>query len=74
MLSKACFLERRESFNPYFIGLPILIFGEGLIKAFINEGFNPYFIGLPILITYNKSSAAKFLIVSILILLDYLFL
>ena len=38
------------SFNPYFIGLPILI-NEALAE--VNKesiGFNPYFIGLPILI------------------------
>ena len=42
-----------KGFNPYFIGLPILITmklnGEGLIKSC----FNPYFIGLPILIFYT---------------------
>ena len=58
--------------NPYFIGLSILI------KAFIlnpefTQCLNPYFIGLSILIIENvfKKAAKK---VSILILLDYLFL
>ena len=38
------------SFNPYFIGLPILI--NLFLYAWIGVigGFNPYFIGLPILI------------------------
>ena len=62
-------------FNPYFIGLPILIAGyKGHIKIPVNS-FNPYFIGLPILIIisidYFRSVFRK---VSILILLDYLFL
>ena len=36
--------------------------------------FNPYFIGLPILITDEMDSILKSSLVSILILLDYLFL
>ena len=37
-------------FNPYFIGLPILIAGGRALQT-QQGGFNPYFIGLPILIT-----------------------
>ena len=85
-------------FNPYFTGLPILIFERDLDKSKKEDGFNPYFTGLPILIighfvskypvflfqslfywiTYSYDKI--FLIVyyeydvSILILLDYLFL
>ena len=36
-------------FNPYFIGLPILIIKSSFLKKF-SVSFNPYFIGLPILI------------------------
>ena len=60
-------------FNPYFIGLPILI----LVKKHKEKkiaGFNPYFIGLPILICRKINRNFKHLRVSILILLDYLFL
>ena len=88
-----------DGFNPYFIGLPILI---GLHHPYLEQRsacFNPYFIGLPILIikslwryksilsrfqslfywiTYSYVIEAKrqiqILKVSILILLDYLFL
>ena len=39
-----------DGFNPYFIGLPILI-GSGLgVSCTTGDCFNPYFIGLPILI------------------------
>ena len=38
------------------------------------KSFNPYFIGLPILIIIIPDKAERPLIVSILILLDYLFL
>ena len=37
-------------FNPYFTGLPILIFGKTVINVNRIIGFNPYFTGLPILI------------------------
>ena len=37
-------------FNPYFIGLPILIRFNLEGVEFNLKGFNPYFIGLPILI------------------------
>ena len=40
---------RKQSFNPYFIGLPILIVDDIKSPPFLG-GFNPYFIGLPILI------------------------
>ncbi len=88
-----------ESFNPYFIGLPILIWAISLGPVNKGDCFNPYFIGLPILmgecigqilrrrtqfqslfywitysyggIYYGKTKNEK---VSILILLDYLFL
>ena len=40
-----------DGFNPYFIGLPILILVEhGMMLQNYLQGFNPYFIGLPILI------------------------
>ena len=38
------------SFNPYFIGLPILI-RLFLINPEEKSSFNPYFIGLPILMS-----------------------
>ena len=64
-----------KGFNPYFIGLPILIFRKGFFDDPEKESFNPYFIGLPILIEYLYRGYKKFnLPVSILILLDYLFL
>ena len=69
-----CLLVFSLSFNPYFIGLPILIRKHALDNYSKDSSFNPYFIGLPILIIliscFNSSSSA----VSILILLDYLFL
>ena len=68
-------LDRLESLNPYFIGLPILIPLETKLKKEIKKGLNPYFIGLPILIiptTGPKIGPKR--TVSILILLDYLFL
>ena len=41
-------------FNPYFIGLPILMI-IGVSYRFNNGArFNPYFIGLPILIGYKN--------------------
>ena len=62
-----------ESFNPYFIGLPILM-NIHLIKSAHLKGFNPYFIGLPILILRDLLLTEEKTEVSILILLDYLFL
>ena len=60
--------------NPYFIGLPILI-AKATIKANeVKKRLNPYFIGLPILIVMKKLSLKELNTVSILILLDYLFL
>ena len=38
------------------------------------KGFNPYFTGLPILIIKSNTVKSIFSLVSILILLDYLFL
>ena len=61
-------------FNPYFIGLPILINIISPQHFLQIPCFNPYFIGLPILITHKESYALKQMKVSILILLDYLFL
>ena len=61
--------------HPYFTGLPILIIINFKERVDIIKGFNPYFIGLPILIEYLYRGYKKFnLPVSILILLDYLFL
>ena len=64
-----------HSLNPYFIGLPILIL-DSISEKFVSfsKGLNPYFIGLPILMCV-KSFFKRFKnAVSILILLDYLFL
>ena len=59
--------------NPYFIGLSILI----LLTIFFRSSFicslNPYFIGLSILIILDYMNGITEY-VSILILLDYLFL
>ena len=41
------------SFNPYFIGLPILIITLTEKLQQEKDSFNPYFIGLPILIRNN---------------------
>ena len=49
------------SLNPYFIGLPILIYRVSFVANRLT-GLNPYFIGLPILIMTNymlKSSVRK---------------
>ena len=63
-----------RSFNPYFIGLPILIFTFSSTNV-QEQCFNPYFIGLPILISSESPTDSRaFRYVSILILLDYLFL
>ena len=63
-----------DRLNPYFIGLSILIKDKS-IKLFRDwEGLNPYFIGLSILIIETLMSHTGFIVVSILILLDYLFL
>ena len=63
-----------NSLNPYFIGLPILISNLCYRTSHLKDSLNPYFIGLPILINY-KIRVYRFLTkVSILILLDYLFL
>ena len=40
-----------DGFNPYFIGLPILIIMDLSNMEKSLESFNPYFIGLPILIS-----------------------
>ena len=47
----------KDSLNPYFIGLPILMSEE--YKAYLVEamGLNPYFIGLPILIFRCRHNA-----------------
>ena len=60
--------------NPYFIGLSILIIMRNTIMNGLKQGLNPYFIGLSILIlaTLIETKIKNF--VSILILLDYLFL
>ena len=61
--------------NPYFIGLSILIrCSNGSNRNVRPRGLNPYFIGLSILIASDLSLQAEIEIVSILILLDYLFL
>ena len=65
--------EEFKGFNPYFIGLPILIL-TFLRYLPTLRSFNPYFIGLPILILTSNFIFIIFLLVSILILLDYLFL
>ena len=61
------------SFNPYFTGLPILINRKsGDTKCILS--FNPYFTGLPILMAVRRPYTSLLSNVSILILLDYLFL
>ena len=45
-----------------------------MYEKIFREGFNPYFIGLPILIIIISFPIINMVIVSILILLDYLFL
>ena len=61
--------------NPYFIGLSILIDVIFNILARGSQGLNPYFIGLSILIFQrSRFSNYEYYYVSILILLDYLFL
>ena len=67
-------VDRRGGFNPYFIGLPILIRISFSFSSPSPESFNPYFIGLPILILHTLKVNTFFFLVSILILLDYLFL
>ena len=62
-----------KSFNPYFTGLPILMSENGFDTP-PHWGFNPYFTGLPILMAEAKTYPEKNYVVSILILLDYLFL
>ena len=68
--------ETKLSLNPYFIGLPILILRlYNPVYLHTCHGLNPYFIGLPILIsTVWKLDRIDSREVSILILLDYLFL
>ena len=61
-------------FNPYFIGLPILIGPNTNLPVLEYSCFNPYFIGLPILIDQQDGVLLIVGAVSILILLDYLFL
>ena len=63
-----------ESLNPYFTGLPILIAEHKNGTQFLSTGFNPYFTGLPILIASTPDHEDVINEVSILILLDYLFL
>ena len=60
-------------FNPYFTGLPILINYVYKSSNDLNS-FNPYFTGLPILIGSAFHWTPQNFLVSILILLDYLFL
>ena len=68
-------LRMYESLNPYFIGLSILIDVIFNILARGSQGLNPYFIGLSILIFQrSRFSNYEYYYVSILILLDYLFL
>ena len=62
-----------DGLNPYFIGLPILMI-EWKCKRNQNHCLNPYFIGLPILIVAPFVVVVPPVVVSILILLDYLFL
>ena len=44
-----------QCFNPYFIGLSILIFFDRNNNKNRKGGFNPYFIGLSILIRFDSS-------------------
>ena len=43
-------VKRKDSLNPYFIGLSILIIMKKNLKEKMEKGLNPYFIGLSILI------------------------
>ena len=43
-----------QCFNPYFIGLPILITRNCVQPKSESSSFNPYFIGLPILIMGSR--------------------
>ena len=52
------FEQMCSRFNPYFIGLPILIIPLDLFNGLLNVSFNPYFIGLPILIFSSDVSGA----------------
>ena len=63
-----------ECLNPYFIGLSILIIMNQNFNGLKEDGLNPYFIGLSILITTVAMLTISVILVSILILLDYLFL
>ena len=64
----------KRSFNPYFTGLPILIFYRRYRYTNWLCSFNPYFTGLPILIHKYSSIIIYTINFSIIILLDYLFL
>ena len=67
-------LNEATGLNPYFTGLSILIDLNLQAEIEIAEGLNPYFTGLSILMQCLKKVQNYRLVVSILILLDYLFL
>ena len=74
-LVKDYYVEHSEiGLNPYFIGLPILIYLITWDGEMLTIRLNPYFIGLPILIPLCGRQGCNPQFVSILILLDYLFL
>ena len=65
--------ENKAGLNPYFTGLSILI---TVLQKYlsVHKGLNPYFTGLSILIIILVEPGDRLVNVSILILLDYLFL
>ena len=63
-----------DSLNPYFTGLSILIIHSTIPLNRGWKGLNPYFTGLSILIKLEDNYHTMSELVSILILLDYLFL
>ena len=71
---KELYAAIEERLNPYFIGLPILITPVSINLYVLKKSLNPYFIGLPILINEDLVVTSGYSMVSILILLDYLFL
>ena len=66
--------EKIASLNPYFIGLSILILSNTEDWDDEFQCLNPYFIGLSILMRCFLDGSITHSNVSILILLDYLFL
>ena len=64
----------KDSLNPYFTGLSILIGSKTDDLYRLLSCLNPYFTGLSILMRFVDNLDKHHVRVSILILLDYLFL